>query len=87
MPLKMDSLIEIVSRLPAAKRFEQAVHFAVNSSDVFLSDAQSANSNRLQLFQRVFVPLINGYVAQYQPYGFEVVDYELSLPSKLAGRR
>jgi hypothetical protein len=54
---------------------EQAIRKALTIGELCLGD--DPDGNRESLFHEMFKPLLKSYHFQYQPYDFELVDYEL----------
>jgi len=75
MVIGIDLLAQEVVRLYASGERERANRIAMDGAGIFLQ--QGAQESRVELFQKVFYPLTKGYGTQYQPYDFEVVDYNL----------
>jgi hypothetical protein len=71
----IDFLAQWVSRLLGEGRIEEANRIALEACRYFLVDAPE--TCRDELFHKVFTPLYKNYRTQYQPYDFEIVDYQL----------
>ena len=74
-PFDLASQADIILTLRNQGLREQAIQRALTIGELCLS--QDAESARTPLFHTLFKPLLRNYHFQYQPYDFELVDYEL----------
>ena len=73
--LSLDDVASRIQTLTRLGEIESANRLALIASDFFL--AQKPEEAREPVFRNLFLPLLKNYATQYQPYDFELVDYEL----------
>jgi hypothetical protein len=73
-------LVSQFRKMMSEDAYEDACRFAMRLSDLLL--ASDCNRSRLWLFKTLFKPLAARYLAQYQSYDFEIVDYAMFLLSR-----